>query len=93
MRKTLTVTFLTIMFWAPALADQITLKNGDRLTGKIVKSDGGKLVIKTQLLGDVTVDLRAGLATKRSPSPARQRTQYVLCDLCVSLRSLRQNCD
>ena len=57
MRKTLTVTFLTIMFCAPALADQITLKNGDRLTGKIVKSDGGKLVIRTQLIGDVTVDL------------------------------------
>src|SRR5262245_42292767 len=57
MRKILTVTFLTIMFCAPALADQITLKNGDRVTGKIVKTDGGKLVIKTQLLGDVSVDL------------------------------------
>lgn len=57
MRKILTVTYLTMMFCAPALADQITLKNGDRLTGKIVKSDGGKLVIKTQLVGDVTVDL------------------------------------
>lgn len=41
MRKILTVTFLTIVFCTPALADQITLKNGDRLTGKIVKSDGG----------------------------------------------------
>jgi len=59
MRKILTITFLTIMFWAPALADQITLKNGDRLTGKIVKSEGGKLVIKTQLIGDVSVDLSA----------------------------------
>ena len=57
MRKILTVTLLTIMFCAPVLADQITLKNGDRLTGKIVKADGGKLVIKTQLVGDVTVDL------------------------------------
>lgn len=57
MRKILTVTFLTIMFSTPVLADQITLKNGDRLTGKIVKSDGGKLIIKTQLIGDVSVDL------------------------------------
>ena len=57
MRKILTVTFLSVMSCVPALADQITLKNGDRLTGKIVKSDGGKLVIKTQLVGDVTVDL------------------------------------
>jgi hypothetical protein len=38
MRKMLTVTFLSVMFCVPALADQITLKNGDRLTGKIVKS-------------------------------------------------------
>jgi len=40
-------------------ADQITLKNGDRVTGKIVKTDGGKLVVTTDLLGDVSVDLAA----------------------------------
>jgi putative salt-induced outer membrane protein YdiY len=38
-----------------ALADEIKLKNGDRLTGKIVKSDGKSLVIKTDLAGEVTV--------------------------------------
>src|SRR5690348_15864951 len=59
MIKILTVTFLTIMFWAPVLADHITLKNGDRRAGKIVKSEGGKLVIKTQLIGDIRVDLSA----------------------------------
>jgi hypothetical protein len=37
------------------LADQIRLKNGDRLTGKIVKSDGKSLIIKTDLAGEVTV--------------------------------------
>ena len=37
------------------LADQITLKNGDRLTGSIVKSDDKALVIKTEFAGDVTV--------------------------------------
>ena len=41
------------------LADQIVLKNGDRLTGKIVKSDGGKLVVQTELVGQVSVDLSA----------------------------------
>jgi putative salt-induced outer membrane protein YdiY len=45
------------MFCWEALADQVTLRNGDRVSGKIVKSEGGKLVIKTELLGDVTVDL------------------------------------
>jgi len=36
-------------------ADQITLQNGDRLSGTIVKSDGKTLVIKTDYAGEVTV--------------------------------------
>jgi putative salt-induced outer membrane protein YdiY len=34
-------------------ADQITLKNGDRLTGTVVKSDGKTLVLHTDAAGDV----------------------------------------
>ena len=37
-------------------ADQITLKNGDRLTGKIIRADGKSLILKSDLAGDVTVD-------------------------------------
>jgi len=37
------------------LADQITLKNGDRVTGAIVKKDGKTLTIKTESLGTVAV--------------------------------------
>jgi len=33
-------------------ADEITLKNGDRVTGKIVKKDGDKVTIKSDLMGD-----------------------------------------
>lgn len=40
---------------ASALADQVTLKNGDRLTGTIVKSDSKTLLIKTDLAGDVNI--------------------------------------
>src|SRR4030095_16356617 len=40
-----------------AAADEILFLNGDRLTGKIVSAEGGKLVIKTESAGDVTVDL------------------------------------
>lgn len=40
-------------------ADQITLKNGDRLTGTIVKSDAKTLLIKTESAGDVTVQWSA----------------------------------
>jgi putative salt-induced outer membrane protein YdiY len=38
-----------------ALADQITMKNGDRLTGKIVKSDGKTLVIITPYASEIAV--------------------------------------
>ncbi|MGA9075782.1 MAG: DUF481 domain-containing protein [Candidatus Sulfotelmatobacter sp.] len=40
-------------------ADQITLKNGDHLTGAIVKSDGKTLVLHTEFAGDVTVQFAA----------------------------------
>jgi putative salt-induced outer membrane protein YdiY len=37
-------------------AEQVTLKNGDRLTGDIVSMDGKKLVVKTSYAGDVSID-------------------------------------
>jgi putative salt-induced outer membrane protein len=40
-------------------ADQITLKNGDHLSGTIVKSDGKTLVLHTEFAGDVTVQFSA----------------------------------
>ena len=57
MRKLLTITLLLFSLSGPTYADQITLKNGDRVTGKIVKTDGGKLVVNTDLLGAVNVEL------------------------------------
>ncbi len=47
----------TLVFFAQVLlaADQITLSNGDRLTGTITKADGKTLVIKTEFAGEVTV--------------------------------------
>src|SRR3569833_4523543 len=50
----------------PVWADQITLKNGARVTGSIVKKEGKNLTIKTALMGTVTVpwdqvtDVRTG---------------------------------
>jgi putative salt-induced outer membrane protein YdiY len=38
-----------------ALADQVTLKNGDRMTGTIVKSDGKTLMLHTDYAGDLTI--------------------------------------
>jgi YD repeat-containing protein len=46
---------MTMILFCPALfADQVSLKNGDRLTGTIVKSDAKTLVLKTEAAGDVT---------------------------------------
>ncbi len=53
------LTLLAILLASPAAADQIVLKNGDRLTGKIVKSDGKTLTLKSELAGTVTMPLEA----------------------------------
>jgi putative salt-induced outer membrane protein YdiY len=58
-RNWLAVSIFSFLLAAPALADQLTLKNGDRLTGSISKSDGKELVIKTDYAGDVTVKFEA----------------------------------
>jgi hypothetical protein len=38
------------------MADQVVLKNGDRITGSIVKSDEKTLVLKTAYAGEVTIE-------------------------------------
>lgn len=50
------------------LADQVLLKNGDRITGKIVKSDAKMLVLKTDYAGEVTID-RAQITSVASEDP------------------------
>lgn len=50
---------LIVLMAIPALADQVVLKNGDRLSGTVVKSDAKNLVIKTEYAGEVTVDWSA----------------------------------
>jgi putative salt-induced outer membrane protein YdiY len=37
------------------LADQVTLKNGDKISGQIIKKDGDKLTVKSEFLGEVTI--------------------------------------
>jgi len=46
---------LLLVSAAGAAADQLTLKNGDRLTGTIVSGDGKNLLLKTEFAGDVTI--------------------------------------
>ncbi len=50
------VSFLVFSLSGSGFADQITLRNGDRLSGTVVKSDGKTLVLHTDAAGDITID-------------------------------------
>ena len=47
--------WVALLTCAVALGDQISLKNGDRMSGTIVKSDGKILLLHTEYAGDVTL--------------------------------------
>ncbi len=56
------------LFGPVLFADQVSLKNGDRMSGTIVKSDGKTLVLKTEAAGDVTFQW-AAIDTISSTAP------------------------
>ena len=49
-------------------ADQVTLKNGDRITGAIVSGDDKTLVLKTAAMGELKID-RGAIASLSSDQP------------------------
>jgi len=51
-----------LLFVSYAAAGQITLKNGDRFTGSVVKIDGKNLVFKSEYAGSITVPWEAVVA-------------------------------
>ena len=54
--QTIRLVVLSIVVLAPTVfADQITLKNGDRISGTIISSDAKTLVIKTEYADAVTI--------------------------------------
>jgi putative salt-induced outer membrane protein YdiY len=54
-------------------ADQITFKNGDKITGKVLSMDAGKMKIKSDVAGEMTVDLDK-IATFTTDEPLEVRT-------------------
>ena len=64
------VAMLCAVLLHPAIsrADQVTLTNGDRITGAIVKSDDKTLVIKSEIAGDVNIKWD-GIAVITSTQP------------------------
>ena len=75
MRQLRTIMALVFVFSSfSAVADQVSLKNGDRLTGTVVKSDGKTLVLHTTDAGDVTINWPAIVAIK-SDKPLHVQAQ------------------
>ena len=52
----ISVLLLLLFVGAAVNAEQISVKNGDRLTGTLVSMDGKKLVFKTTYAGEVSID-------------------------------------
>ena len=55
-------------------ADVVVFKNGDKLTGKVVKMEGGKLAFKADNAGDIILDL-ANISTFSTDEPAQFHLQ------------------
>ena len=55
MRRSLFCGIVLLLVAASGRADQVTLKNGDHLSGKIVNGDGKTLLLKSEFAGDVTI--------------------------------------
>ena len=55
---------LCLLAALPVAADQVVLKNGDTITGAIVKKDSGKLTIKSEFLGEVSMPWTARRTTR-----------------------------
>jgi len=51
----ITITAFAFLFCVHSKADQVTVENGDRVSGNIVKSDRNSLTMKTEFFGEVTI--------------------------------------
>src|SRR2546430_7936239 len=66
MRQGVLLFVLWLMTSATRSADQVTLQNGDRLTGSIVKSDAKTLLVRTEFAGEVNIKWEAIAAMEAS---------------------------
>jgi len=57
MLRRVLLSILVLGFCSSALADEIIFKSGDRLTGKLVQLEAGKLIFESAEVGKVTVDI------------------------------------
>jgi len=58
MKKNLTLLLMisiAFLIYRNSLADEVRLKNGDRLTGQVVRMEAGKLILKTSYAGEISM--------------------------------------
>lgn len=65
-----TIIVLFVFFSHAALADTIKLKNGDVLTGKVIKKETDKLIFKTSYAGELKVTW-SDIATLNTDAPVK----------------------
>jgi putative salt-induced outer membrane protein YdiY len=68
MRHAVSIAVLCVSLCPAGFADEVFLKNGDHLTGTIVRLTDSKLVLKSKLVGEVTINL-ADVRTFSSEAP------------------------
>lgn len=66
-KKLISLIACLVVLSAYSRADQITLKNGDRISGSIIKSDGKTIVINSEFAGTVSIqwDAVQGIASDK----------------------------
>lgn len=52
----ITIIMACVAWASPAIADVVIMSNGDRLTGDVVREDGGRLKLKTDYAGVLAID-------------------------------------
>ena len=64
MKSLLFLLVVSMVISSTLLADQVTLKNGDTVSGQVIKKDGDNLTIKTEFMGEVTMPWSAVTSLK-----------------------------
>jgi putative salt-induced outer membrane protein YdiY len=54
--RTLSICLILLCWAGPAWSDEVSLKNGDRVTGEVVKMGDGSLTLKTTYGGEIKID-------------------------------------
>jgi hypothetical protein len=58
MKNAILAAFVVLSLSVSLRADEVIFNNGDKLTGTVKSVAGGKLTIKTDVAGEVSVDLK-----------------------------------